>query len=1060
MATPIKAFASLGRCSVGVGLYMAGAIDQLKHGEAVAQIERHGNRVKVLGRLEAGFFYLLNETYVVPQEFFCWWRLTARQSTPGELTTAMPLVQNLDVDGCNMLPQIELLPAKRAWLPHQQRSFRWMAHREAVRDLFVCESSTSKPVGLNDLRLEWKMEKAFDLRGGVLCDPVGSGKTATVLGLVQYDSCTDTPGWDFEGSDAARDVFSDSWLAVDATLVVCPDHVHEQWLTEVGRTLPDGCVEATGIRTVGELQAAAPFLRQLASCEKGTSATPHIVVAALSMLQDPEYATLISPANTNLHGWLQGQECWEQGLALDCFVWRRLVIDEVHEAVHVCVPGECPAPCTRANLVKNLRSLKSERRWGLTGTAQEVLRNPSSVQNLAQIFRTDFNLETSSRRFIEHYCRTNQVDLAVRIEERLELINLTSTELLIYKQHERDLLSLGIDGTGDEPISAEDLIAMVPLLKLCSHYNLAEQIQREREQQRQQENEEKMRLEQRKPPLLREGIDAMDPDVLARQMYDSKKQAVDAAAAEVDYYCKSEAELMSAEDTKPLLLEASLTCQFEGDPILWAEPYIRDGEPSVVITRVEPAFAKICDSLKVGDTIVAVQSSPVFAFAKRFLQNRHDLEAAQIAKGPAADAITAELQDLELRRSLAEVFQQELQMHISRGSALHIAWRQTGVAVAHQAAEGRGGIHRRRLASVHSRWQQGLASFRFLSQLWHSLAADDHVMQDCPICFEQFDSASSGIVLRCAHMFCEPCITRGRKILKACPLCRFPLGSKMDMVNVREFSEARKKEKARFAAEKERQALEQKRLQDKCKDNEADYQMKRRTIAQAMKYGSKLHRVTQVLLDILEASSDNRVIVFCQFADLELLIASAFTEYGISHARLSAARNIFEQTSVLEQFQTRSGSQRVLLLSLEQSASGTNLTAANHVLLIHPMAASTPERAGAFEQQAIGRCVRTGQTRPVTVWRFVTADTVEETLTSRLAERRMASQDPTDQRTPAGTGYRAVHSLTAKAKAKSAASARRGSSTARSGSPASTRGASPKASPRRRESSSRRGSAG
>ena len=43
---------------------------------------------------------------------------------------------------------------------------------------------------------------------------------------------------------------------------------------------------------------------------------------------------------------------------------------------------------------------------------------------------------------------------------------------------------------------------------------------------------------------------------------------------------------------------------------------------------------------------------------------------------------------------------------------------------------------------------------------------------------------------------------------------------------------------------------------------------------------------------------------------------------------------------------------RMLLLSLEESASGTNLTAANHVLIVHPMEAQSKEEAVAFEMQA------------------------------------------------------------------------------------------------------------
>ncbi|CAJ1382758.1 unnamed protein product, partial [Effrenium voratum] len=58
----------------------------------------------------------------------------------------------------------------------------------------------------------------------------------------------------------------------------------------------------------------------------------------------------------------------------------------------------------------------------------------------------------------------------------------------------------------------------------------------------------------------------------------------------------------------------------------------------------------------------------------------------------------------------------------------------------------------------------------------------------------------------------------------------------------------------------------------------------------------------------------------------------------------------------------------VLLLSLQDAASGTNLTRAllgcveNHVLFVHPMLAKTSRLSVAYEQQALGRCLRLGQT--------------------------------------------------------------------------------------------------
>ena len=75
----------------------------------------------------------------------------------------------------------------------------------------------------------------------------------------------------------------------------------------------------------------------------------------------------------------------------------------------------------------------------------------------------------------------------------------------------------------------------------------------------------------------------------------------------------------------------------------------------------------------------------------------------------------------------------------------------------------------------------------------------------------------------------------------------------------------------------------------------------------------------------------------------------------------------------------------VLLLSLEHAASGSNLTAANHVIFVHPMNADTLSSAVAYERQALARVRRVGQERAeVHVWRFVTRETVEEHMHQSL----------------------------------------------------------------------------
>lgn len=135
--------------------------------------------------------------------------------------------------------------------------------------------------------------------------------------------------------------------------------------------------------------------------------------------------------------------------------------------------------------------------------------------------------------------------------------------------------------------------------------------------------------------------------------------------------------------------------------------------------------------------------------------------------------------------------------------------------------------------------------------------------------------------------------------------------------------------------------------------------------------------VVETLEEIREDDPQAKVIVFAQWEALRQRLSLALTQNHINHVLLQG--NIFERTRTLEQFRT-DPEMPLLLLSLEDSASGTNLTEANHVFLLHPMLASSPEEAAAFESQAIGRVRRLGQQRPVHVWRFVTSDTVEERL--------------------------------------------------------------------------------
>jgi len=190
-------------------------------------------------------------------------------------------------------------------------------------------------------------------------------------------------------------------------------------------------------------------------------------------------------------------------------------------------------------------------------------------------------------------------------------------------------------------------------------------------------------------------------------------------------------------------------------------------------------------------------------------------------------------------------------------------------------------------------------------------------------------------------------------------------------------------------------------------------------IAKAAKYGSKIQALLQHLQSLLDADVNNRIILFVQWEDLRKKIGSALVEFGVDHLTLEG--NVWQRRDVIQQFQgsiddagddikgkiskkpqksnkrapLKKGRRlvsiekeavRILLLSLEHSASGTHFTAANHVVLFHPMLAETPQAGAAFEMQAIGRALRFGQQRTVEVWRFVTADTIEQQITEQHSQ--------------------------------------------------------------------------
>merc|ERR1712032_365666 len=146
------------------------------------------------------------------------------------------------------------------------------------------------------------------------------------------------------------------------------------------------------------------------------------------------------------------------------------------------------------------------------------------------------------------------------------------------------------------------------------------------------------------------------------------------------------------------------------------------------------------------------------------------------------------------------------------------------------------------------------------------------------------------------------------------------------------------------------------------------------------RFGSKLTAVLRCVREIRGAEPEAKVIIFLQWEPLASQVEMGLTTANLSPLRLRGTTR--DREKILSSFTKHAGFQ-CLVLSLEQSPSGMNLTAANHVLLVHPMHAANHAAAVACEQQAIGRIRRQGQTKTCHVHRFFTRNTIEEDLVKK-----------------------------------------------------------------------------
>ena len=141
---------------------------------------------------------------------------------------------------------------------------------------------------------------------------------------------------------------------------------------------------------------------------------------------------------------------------------------------------------------------------------------------------------------------------------------------------------------------------------------------------------------------------------------------------------------------------------------------------------------------------------------------------------------------------------------------------------------------------------------------------------------------------------------------------------------------------------------------------------------------TKLQVFAEVIEELL--GSRHKALVFSQFTGHLALIREYLDNQNIAYKYLDGTTPARERQRQVEAFQAGEGD--LFLISLKAGGLGLNLTAADYVIHMDPW--WNP----AVEDQAADRAHRIGQKRPVTVYRLVTADTIEEKIVRLHQEKR------------------------------------------------------------------------
>ncbi|KAM5550268.1 hypothetical protein ABKV19_027669 [Rosa sericea] len=222
----------------------------------------------------------------------------------------------------------------------------------------------------------------------------------------------------------------------------------------------------------------------------------------------------------------------------------------------------------------------------------------------------------------------------------------------------------------------------------------------------------------------------------------------------------------------------------------------------------------------------------------------------------------------------------------------------------------------------------------------------------CPICL---DFADDPVRTPCAHQMCRECLLSSwpRPSFGQCQVCFNWIG-KTDLITCKS--------------------------ENRCQVD----------IKEILKESSKVSKLLECLERIVDSASDEKSIVFSQWASFLDLLETSMERRGIGCVRFDGKLPDMHRDRALAEF-SKTKDKMVLLMSLKTGGDSLDLTAASNVFLMDPP--WNPD----VEKEAIMRILRNRRKRTAFI-RFIVKDTVEERLQQvQTRKQRMDAGALTDE---------------------------------------------------------------